>query len=324
MKGKTHQKITKEVMIQLERWPLPVAIGNALMEGAIEPDKKKKEDPNHKFDKHHFYVSNEIIEYSEKARTSYLRDDLDSAYFNLGIALHFIQDSFTSCFSSDRDEHYFWEKQIEDLPLRATIECDIERTIRETVEHESDKKTCSRLVEGLSNEVQGKGDTLWVATLGGQEKFDGGRASPKVDLYLGFRASYVVTKSILGSKICPEIENKLNGVVIEFEKERDSRITDFINRRMKLVEAKNELMEKRALNKGFFAIFKNWSIDRKIRSIDSDIYKIKNDYERAIDMIVKRYKEKAKDLHDSYGGWYDSNSIFQKMNRKVVADHLQI
>jgi len=318
MKGRTHQKITIEVMSQLGLWPLQEPYNKILMDAAIEPDKRKQNDLDHRFEKHHFYVSNEIIEYSEKARISFLQDNLSDAYFNLGMALHYIQDSFTSCYSSDRDEHYNWEQQIEDLCLKSTIECDIGKAIIETVNHDSDRQTCVRLVEGLTKEVQGKVGTLKAATLGGQEKFDGGRASPKLDLYLGFRASYIVTKSILGSKYCPEIKNKLDGIVVEFEKERELRRTTFINRRMKLVGAKNELMAKRALNKGFFTIFKNWTIDRKIRPLDSDIHNLRNDYEIAMDNIVWRYKEKAKNLHESYGGWYNSKSIYQKVNLKFV------
>jgi hypothetical protein len=90
-----------------------------------------------------------------------------------------------------------------------------------------------------------------------------------------------------------------------------------------LVGARNELIARKALNKGILGILKNWTSDRKIQLLDSDIYGIKYDYEKAIDDVVWKYKKKAKDLHDSYGGWYDSNSVFLKTNLKLVADPIQ-
>jgi hypothetical protein len=88
MLWKTHRRITEEVMRKL-RIPLTSGEISALKEGVIAPDKWKNYP-------HHHGKSNAIKQHLVTARYLFLQGDLLNAYFNLGVALYYIQDSYTS------------------------------------------------------------------------------------------------------------------------------------------------------------------------------------------------------------------------------------
>ena len=96
------------------------------------------------------------------ARSFFLQDNLPSAYFNFGVALHYIQDSYTS-FASFYPNHQSWEQQIE----ASCLVPDIEELIQKSVKNEFQRNKCSWLVQELSREVQGRDNTLRIATLNG-------------------------------------------------------------------------------------------------------------------------------------------------------------
>jgi hypothetical protein len=193
MLWKTHQRISKEVMARLGLW-LTREEFSSLMEGAIAPD-KWQDWP------HHYGKSFEIGEFLKKARKSYLINDLPDAYFSLGVALHYIQDSYTTYPSSNQDAHHKWEQLIEESTSDSSFD-----TIRDTVESEYHRGRCCWLNQELSNNVQGRNDTLRAANLNGQKKEYDSIASPKVDFYIGFWASYTVSKSILSPRNSTDLD----------------------------------------------------------------------------------------------------------------------
>lgn len=67
-----------------------------------------------------------------------------------------------------------------------------------------ERNRCLGLASSLSIEVEGRDDTLNIATLSGHQQFTS-YAKPIVDYNLGFRACYIVVKSVLGSRSNPQL-----------------------------------------------------------------------------------------------------------------------
>jgi len=140
MLWKTHIRITKEVMVRLGIH-LTNEEFSKLKEGVITPDKGR--DYPHQYGK-----SEKIKDYLNKARASYLQNDLPSTYFNLGVALHYIQDSYTT-YPSSLPKHQEWEEWIENSYLGSSFEA-----IQSTVRNEYTRKRCCWLDQEISREFQ--------------------------------------------------------------------------------------------------------------------------------------------------------------------------
>ena len=88
MLWKTHIRIAYKILSKLGL-PNSTSEANQLREGSIAPD-KWKDYP------HHHWKSESIRTHILVARKFFLSNNLSKAYFHLGVALHYIQDSFTS------------------------------------------------------------------------------------------------------------------------------------------------------------------------------------------------------------------------------------
>jgi hypothetical protein len=125
MLWKTHLRISKEAMYRL-RVPLSNSESSMFKEGVIAPDKWNNYP-------HHYGKSNEIQQYLIAARGLYRRGDLVNAYFNLGVALHYIQDSYTSVVSYNSPNrqtwHHNWEQSMQDSVFVNNFDVDLEKTI---------------------------------------------------------------------------------------------------------------------------------------------------------------------------------------------------
>jgi len=196
MLWKTHLRISFEVLRRLEI-SLSPEVSQRFKDGIIAPD-KWKDFP------HHHGKSEQIKRYLIKSRGYFLQNDFPNAFFNLGVALHYIQDSHTS-FASFYPKHQSWEESIE----YAHFTHDLKKTINYSLRDKSwERERCLKLADSLSKDAQGRDNTLYLATLSGHEASKS-FAKPIVDLNLALRASYIVTESVLSSKNCPALENKL-------------------------------------------------------------------------------------------------------------------
>jgi len=204
MLWKTHIRISKEVLYRL-RLPLSSEEASRLKDGVVAPD-KWGDYP------HHYGKSAMIRKYLMESRRFYLQNDLPSAYYNLGIALHYIQDAYTTL-TSRSPNHHNWEEQIED----SRFVYDMEGLIQAKFQTNSfQENKFSRLAESLSRDVEGRDNTLNIATMVGQDEFKTW-AKPIIDLNLALRVSFVVSKSVLSKRNNPELETSLNRLLKEYE-----------------------------------------------------------------------------------------------------------
>ncbi len=289
----THIRITTEVISRLGIRLTGEEL-SALKEGVVAPD-KWKDYP------HHYGKSHDICEHLNLARSCFLKDELPAAYSNLGIALHYIQDSFTT-YPSYLPKHQEWEGWIEE----AHFVSDIMGAIQGSSMSRSMKERSSHLTQELSREVQGRSDTLRIATLNDQEKTKDTIASPKVDLNLGLLASYLVSKSVLGPKRSPSLDAQLMSILNRYEDLLRSAEKEASSKIIALIKQRNELSERMVLPNGMIAKLKNWLTSRKLRSLDMQVALKKKIYfgREHLVRIADQYNKETRKIAWENDGWY--------------------
>jgi len=299
MLWKTHIRISNEVLHRL-KVPLSSAEASSLRDGVVAPD-KWEDYP------HHYAKSETIRKYLLLSRKAYLQNDLPTAYNYLGVALHYIQDSYTSFPSSFSPlKHQHWEQQIEDLENNGFVN-DLESTIQYTLQNNAfQRNRCSWLARELSREVQGRDSTLHIATLSGQEESKSW-AKPIVDLNLAFRASLAVSRSVLSPKNCPELEATLFQVLKEYEGLLQDREVWLSNKIAELVNEREELRKQIIARQGIKIKIKNWFLSIRVRIKDFQVSSKGREYDeqKHLKDVAKRYEQATIRTISPYEGWYN-------------------
>lgn len=106
---------------------------------------------------HHYGKSNDITKYLLYARQSYLQDNLEDTFYYLGVAMHYIQDSYTSVISyrsqSNQIWHHNYEQSIEDSPFVEDLQKTIQYYFRDDY---SQLNKYSKIALTLSGKIEGK------------------------------------------------------------------------------------------------------------------------------------------------------------------------
>jgi len=245
MLWKTHIRISLEVLRRLGIYLSP-EVFQSFKNGIIAPD-KWQDFP------HHYGKSEKIKENLLKSRWYFLRDDLQNAFFYLGVALHYIQDSYTSLASSYVN-HHRWEESIEYCNFADDLEQTINYALRK---NDYERNRCLRFAEALSKQANGRNNTLYLATLTGHVKSES-FAEPIVDLNLGLRASYVVMESVLSPKNCPTLENELKEGLSNYEALLRTAELGLANKIVGLVNERITLEKQKVTPTGIVSNIKNW------------------------------------------------------------------
>lgn len=318
MLWKTHIRICKKVLHELRVAPSSLE-ASRLRDGVVDPDKWRGNRESH-----HYGKSDEIRRYTLGARRLYLQSDLLNAFYNLGVALHYIQDSYTSFPSSFSPlKHQNWEQQIEDLEDYGFVD-DLESTIQYTLKNNTfQRNRCSWLAIELSREVQGRDSTLRIATLAGQEESKSW-AKPIVDLNLGFRASLAVSKSVLGPKNCPELEASLARILKEHERLLQNSEFSLSAKIAELARQRDALKSKIVQESGFVRKIKNWFYGVRVglqnRRINDKMWEYNS--QGHLHRVESEYKHAANMTTSPHEGWY--NFQIPKISFGVVEKELLI
>ena len=145
MVWKTHIRITKDVVDRLGV-RLTGDEYHWLKEGVIAPDKNRDQQV------HHYGCEEIISQHLNVARSSFLRNDYNHSLYNLGVALHYIQDSYTTC-PSFLPGHQNWEEGIEKSWL--VPDAEMVEVIKRDVRNWSHRSHCMSVAQELSKDVQG-------------------------------------------------------------------------------------------------------------------------------------------------------------------------
>jgi hypothetical protein len=284
-----------------------------LMEGNIAPDKYFKDDYPH-----HYGKSSKISQYLLMARSSFLRNDSPNAYYNLGVALHYIQDSFTTGPNFEKEFHDKWEGWIENSDFVSNID----ETIQKTVRNEAERNRCSRIAQELQKEVRGRDSTLRIANMNGHMKNFESMASPEVDLNLGLIASLVVSKSILDPKDCPDLDIQLKNIHLAYEDHLIKTDLDSSNKIIGLISKRDELTKRMVPPHGIIAKIKNWIMGRRVRIVERNIISNTDGYfhREHLENVARGYRAEVSRVTAPYEGWY----IFQIHQLNIDAVPLEL
>lgn len=311
MLWKTHVRIADEVLYKLGL-PRSGLEASMFREGSVAPD-KWGDYP------HHHGKSNNIRRYILEGRRFFLNGDLPNAYFRLGVALHYIQDSYTS-FSSRYESHTQWEQQIEQSHFVDNLDELVAAAFRG---RQGKIKEYTDRVECLSREIEGKEPTLWLATLPGPglstwHERTWGR--PNVDLNLAFKASYLVAKSVLSSKTHSGLQAQLNRLLVEYETMlRESEII-FVGKIVELIRKRDQLNEKR--KSGTLQVLKNFlsTFFAKIYNLQAESRIKAYDQQKHLRKVIREYQDAAQNTVAPQRDWF--NFTIHEININIVENEL--
>lgn len=294
MQWNTHRRISFEVLRRLEISLAP-EVSQRFQDGIVAPD-QWKDYP------HHYGKSEKIRQCLMNSREYFLQGDFLNAFYNLGVSLHYIQDSHTS-FASFYRKHQSWEESIE----HAYFTSDLQKTINNSLRDKSwERERCLRLAEALSTSPQGKENTLYLATLSGH-RVPKSFAKPIVDLNLALTASYVVTKSVLSSKNSPALENKLRVALSNYEELMKAAEIELTNKIIRLVNEKEELEKRKQLPSGLVSKIENWILGIRVKLKDFAVNSNYKSYtqRKHLKKVVKKYLKETNRTIAPYRGWYN-------------------
>jgi hypothetical protein len=308
MLSKTHIRISIEVLRRL-RISLSHEVAQSYKNGILAPD-QWKDYP------HHHGKSENIKEHLMKSRGYFLQNDLQNAFFHLGVALHYIQDSYTSM-ASFYAKHQSWEESIE----QANFTDDLEKTITYSLRNRwYERDRCLKLANILSKKAQGRDNTLYMATLSGHaasKTF----SKPIVDLNLGLKASYVVAESVLSAKNCPDLENKLRDELSNYEALMRTAEVELSNKIIRLANERDDLRKRKAPQSGIVSKLMNWILGIRIGLKDSAVNS-NNHYtqQKHLEKVVRDYVKTANMTVTPYSGW--CNFQIPKISPNIVSKEL--
>lgn len=298
MLWKTHIRIGNEVLRRLGI-TLSSEVYSRFKDGITAPD-QWKDYP------HHHSKSSKIEEYLLKARGYLLQDNLPYAFYHLGVALHYIQDSYTSVISYRSPNNQVWHQNYEQNIENSEFVYNLENTIQYFFgDNKSQLARYSNLASKLSRRIEGRTDTLRAATLvGNYESQQTGKA--KVDLNMALKASLVVTESILSSKTSNALETQLSNTLAQFETFMRNSEIESSNRLIELIQERDQLISKKVQPTGIVSKIKNWIIGSKISLKNRVINSTSANYfsRKHLENVANSYREATKDVVAPYEGWY--------------------
>lgn len=279
-------------------------------DGVIAPD-QWKDYP------HHHGKTQKIKQYLVASRRCFLEDDYPTSFFNLGVALHYIQDSHTS-FASFYPKHHSWEQSIDKSPYVSNLNKTINYYLKDK---KAEKKRCLWLYEALSKDAHGKDETLYLATLSGHEQSKS-FAKPIIDYNLAIRASFVVTKSILGSKKSPDLIKKLNDELLIYQEFLKTAEVNLSKKIIELVTEREKLQKAKTPSSGLISKIGNWVLSIRIKIKDMSAKSNYNNYQKKkhLDKIIRTYLNGTEKIVKRYKGWYSYN--IPPLKKKIVLPEL--
>jgi len=311
-----HIRIANEVLRKLGMPKSSVEASN-LREGSIAPD-KWKDYP------HHHGKSGSIKKHLLEARRLFLNGDSAKAYFCLGVALHYVQDSYTSL-STRSSRHIRWEHQIEQSYFTDDLESLVGAAFRDRPDR---REEYTKYVGLLSHRIEGKESTLQLASMPGPGlSFWSDRiwGKPHVDLNFARRASLLIAESVFGPKTSPKLEKDLRLVLADYEAMLKKTELVFANEIMGLIKKRDEL-KKRRRKGGIFQTFRSHFLTflSGIQNLRAGL-KI-NEYEQRKHLreVARAYREAAKKLVSPHSGWYNfeiPQTDINRVEKELLSTH---
>jgi len=298
----THKRIAKMIATELKMSPKEA---DYLEKGSIVPD-YWKDYPHHRGKEHQ--IRKRICE----ARRLFLNNGKLESLFSLGVALHYVQDSWVSVSSSSVD-HAWWEGQIDDAPfVNGIVEVinefhpariyrhdlipdfdaqDVEKQFLQINEWLLDfdqlcradfKDNDGRFAEELTLDIA----TLERPTLG----------LPIYDFNFAYRVSLMLALSVYTSKTSPTLKEGLKRIRKEFELKLRDEEKSLARRLIELSSKRDELEKKSGFVNRLKKMICNFGIWTSRRRYENRSHLLQ---------IQKTYYKEAERMSNAYRNWYN-------------------
>jgi len=324
MLWRTHIRLANEILHRLGKSKFSDEAAS-LREGIIAPD-KWEDFP------HHHGKEDEIEKHILKARGFVLADDLRMACFHLGVALHYIQDSYVSLSTRSR-HHTRWEEQMDEAYFTDNLHNLAEKAFYNRPDRRDEYL---ELADVLSNKIEGKVATLEIATMPGpglSAWFYRAWGKPYVDVNFALKASYLIVKSVFSPKSCPELQEELKTIQQEYKGKLEESEQAFANSVVESIVKRNEL-ENRKQKDGLFKTIKNGflTVSSKRHGYEAKRKLRKYRQKKHLTEVLKKFENSIEKAVAPHRYWYhydtpeiDLDSVERELlSAKEASEHLRI
>lgn len=200
-------------------------------------------------------------------------------------------------------KHESWKHDIEN----SSFVYDLERTIEYALRNNQfERNRCLKLSQELSREIQGKDSTLYISTLVGHEASKS-FAKPVVDLNLGLRASFVVSKSVLSPRSSPRLDAELSQVLAEHEVLLRNAEAWLSNKVIELAKKREDLRKQKVTSPGTASKIRNWFLGIRVEIKDLQISQKSQEYNSRehLKKVARGYENATNRTVNPYAGWYN-------------------
>ncbi len=310
MLWKTHIAISNQAL-KIVGISLSYEVLSKFKDGIIAPD-QWKDYP------HHYGKSKTIAANLLRARDYHLRDDLPSTFYYLGVALHYIQDAYTSVISYNSPRNYEWhqnyEQSIENTPFVSNIEDNIQYYFRTDY---SQLNKYLAIARQLSSNVEGKNPTLALATLVGEYQSTQ-TGKPIIDRNLALMASVAVIRSVISSTNNSRIDDALKQYHRNYENLLREAEISTSNKILVMANQVEQLKNRRTPDSRLIARLKNGLLTLRVNFRE---WRLGSEYSKYLETrhllaVSRRYKEATDSIMNSEIGWY--NFSRPELNLKIV------
>ena len=271
---------------------------------------------------HHYGKCGAIQTNLQRARQYFLQNNQQDAFYHLGVALHYIQDAYTSVISynspNNHEWHHNYEQSIEDSDFVYNLENIIQYSFYNN-SHQLDKY--SNIASQLSKNIEGKHETLRVATLVGKNQSQQiGKA--KVDLNLALKASLVVTESVISSKNNSQLDLALKRSLFRHENFLHESELSTSEEIINLARQVDSLKRKRVTKPGFVIKLKNGILVIRVKMKELQLNHKYTGYtqKRHLLKVQAKYKDETYGIVNPHIGWY--NYFIPELNLNIVKNEL--
>jgi hypothetical protein len=298
MLWKTHIRISNESLRRSNIY-LSNDVYSRFKEGVIAPD-KWGDYP------HHYGKGNAIQNNLLKARQYYLIDNHNDSFFYLGVALHYIQDAYTSVVAyrskRNREWHHNYEQRIEDSQFVKDIQASIAHYCRD---NRLQLSKYSTIANRLNDKITGKNDTISIATIVGKQRCQQ-TGNSLVDLNLALKACQVITQSVLSPKSSPQLDMELTQALHSYQsllKQAEKKISDqiiesAINVDRLVCSKKNDKRMVTRIKNGLLSI-RAWLNEWKLTHKYNDYVNMKH-----LLMVHSKYQQRANEITTPHINWF--------------------
>jgi hypothetical protein len=284
----SHYAIAEQIIMDLvkPKFPRTSKYKKALRDGSVNPNTLETDIP------HHNAKNKDIKELIEQARKHRLENNTEKAIFTLGIALHIIQDRWTSL-SESHEEHDMYEKLITqctimprntDLsmyyPVLSQNFLHMETLVFEEFEDffsfSYDPSQAEKVIEKALQRKPSE-------------------SSAFLDLNLAYRISYMVTRIVLQPIKNPALEKMIKKLHSRYQMEI-SAIDDEVRRKLESIHQEYNMLQKEKGIQVFIPrFFSKQKFERALNSYNKQEH---------LKELFKKYKKEYDEMASQYQYWY--------------------